>query len=406
MNLDAKPFEDICAEDVLALIPDVAENRRIDYKKCLPDTGEKGVRSFLNDVCALANSSGGFLVYGVEEAHDDDDKPTGVPMSVCGVGDVNEDRNVLEWQQRIGQCIEPRLIGHRIRFIGGFQDDARVMLVYIPKSLFSPHWVNYAGKREFRVRHDRGNQLMDIGEIRHAFVEARQLPERIEEYRRLRASQVLANEAPIALLEGMTVMIHFMPLSSYGADAPLIELVGMNRRQQVRCIGVDSYINRLNFDGRLFHGGHSDEYSRVYAQFYRDGKVEMVMSEAKSKADARAERADTPYIRSSWFEMETIRSVQEVLGLLTQLGAKPPIYAGLTLMRVKGWVMARPHSNSFDMRDIPPIDRDVLFTPLVTADDLAVDAGRLMKPAFDAIWQASGLAESPYYDDEGNWKGR
>ncbi|MDA3936870.1 MAG: ATP-binding protein, partial [Actinomycetota bacterium] len=158
MILDEKPFDAILADDVLSLIPDVAEGRRIDYKASLPDTGEKGVRSFLNDVCALANSAGGCLVYGIAERADSESGAgTGIPESISGVGDVNDDDLIRAYQQRITQCIEPVIIGHRIRFIDGFEGGHSVMIVFVPKSLFAPHRVNYQGKKEFYVRHDRSN---------------------------------------------------------------------------------------------------------------------------------------------------------------------------------------------------------------------------------------------------------
>ena len=110
MILDGKPFDELTAGDIHALIPEVAENRRLNYKRALPENNEKGVRRFLNDVCALANSAGGYLIYGIDEERDEDNNKTGVPSEVCGVGDINEDEAIRDWQQRITQAIEPRLV--------------------------------------------------------------------------------------------------------------------------------------------------------------------------------------------------------------------------------------------------------------------------------------------------------
>lgn len=107
MLLDDKPFEQLTAADIQALIPAVSEGRRIDYKRELPDDREKSIRSLLNDVCAFANSAGGYLVYGVEEEQDEDGNNTGVPFRVCGIGNVTFDQVQLAWEQRIKQNIEP-----------------------------------------------------------------------------------------------------------------------------------------------------------------------------------------------------------------------------------------------------------------------------------------------------------
>ena len=48
-------------------------------------------------------------------------------------------------------------------------------------------------------------------------------------------------------------------------------------------------------------------------------------------------------------------------------------------------------------------DRDSLLLPDLLIDDLAVDLPSLLKPAFDAMWQASGWSRCLDYGEEGTW---
>ena len=399
MILDDKVFEQITADDILALIPEVSESRRIDYKEALPDGNEKGVRSFLNDVCAMANSAGGFLVYGIAEARDEENNQTGNPEKVVGIGEVVADQVVQAWQQRITQAIEPRIIGHRVSVVSGFPDGQSVMLVYVQKSLFAPHRVNYQGKKEFYVRHDKCNLPMDIGEIRHAFVEAKEVPQRIDDYRRLRVSQILAGETPIELLINCPIFVcHVIPLSSF-ADDSSVDVTTLMQRHAMPLVGGNASGGRLNADGYLYSDGVGSDYHRGYVQVYRSGVIEMASTVARM---GETDQRGVPTLASQWQEKEYIDFVNGTMEALRDLGVQPPVYICISLLRVKGTVMARPQRfwGSGDL-----IDKDILLIPTMTSETLAEPADRLMRPAFDIVWQASGLPASPYYNEEGDWTG-
>lgn len=398
MSLDGKPFDQLIAEDILALIPDVAEGRRLDYKKALPENTEKGVRSFLNDVCALANSAGGWLIYGVDEEREDDSK-TGVPSEVCGVGEVNEDEAIRDWQQRITQAVEPRLIGHRVGFINGFEDGKKVMVVYVPKSLFAPHRTNYKGVKEFYVRHDRNNLPMDIGEIRHSFVEAKEVPQRIDEFRRLRAMQILAGETPVELLPEWTMYVcHIIPLSSFADDAG-IDVTSLGRHTTTNVMKQSVGGGRLNADGYLFTCGLRGDYDSGYVQVHRTGTIEMVYTTQDIPSKTQRGTLGLP---SQWQEEGYLAFVDSGLKIMRDLGVQPPAYIGITLLRVKGVVMIRPQRY---FGDGDPIDKDTLIIPTVTSDTMEEPADELLHPAFNMVWQASGLDASPYYNEDDKWVG-
>jgi hypothetical protein len=51
------------------------------------------------------------------------------------------------------------------------------------------------------------------------------------------------------------------------------------------------------------------------------------------------------------------------------------------------------------------IGRDVLRLPERTIEDFGERTDLIMKPIFDALWNAAGYSEDPYYNDEGTWVG-
>jgi hypothetical protein len=398
MLLDEKPFDQIEGEDILGLIPGVAESRRIDYKSAIPGDSERDVRSLLTDVCALANAGGGYLLYGISEERDDDGNSTGVPESVIGVGAVNENRVLLDLQQRINQGIEPRIIGHRARFVTA-GEGAKVLVVYVPRSLLSPHRITYRGARDFYIRHDRGNQLMDMMEIRHAVLDVAGLPQQVEEHRSTRVSRILAGETPIQLLPNCAVfMLHIIPISHF-TEAKTVDVTGVKSRP-MQSINVHVTRSRLNADGFLFYGGVDSEYERGYVQLFRDGVLEF----CATHEDQPREYNGMLGLSSQWQEEGFLVSLRQGLELLSELGIEPPLYIGLTLARIRGAAMTRPQRFwRFEDGDQIAFDKDLILAPTVVVESADENPAHILRPAFDAVWQASGFPYSPYYNDEGDW---
>ena len=398
MLLDKKPFDQLLGDDVLGLIPGTAEGRRIDYKLELPGDGERDVRNVLADVCALANAAGGYLVYGVQEEKDDAGANTGIPESVVGVGEVNEDRFTLDLQQRINDGIEPRIIGHRARFIP-VGDAGKVLIIRIPASLLSPHRVTYRGTRDFYIRHDRGNQLMDLDEIRSAFLDVSTLSERVEEFRRLRTSRILAGDTPIPLLEMCPVFVlHVIPMSHFTKEDG-VDVTGVQIRP-MHAVAAQVSRARLNADGFLFYSSPDNERERGYVQLFRDGTLEVCSTHAHEPREFNG----IPTLASQWLEEGFIDSLRDGLELFSSAGVQPPLYIGLALCRVRGAALARPERlRGFPDLDAIAIDKDTVFSPTVVIEGVGGSPGSILRPAFDSVWQASGFPHSPYYNDDGEW---
>ena len=64
------PIELLCIDEALLLSAcsgQWLESQTLEVKQSLPGTDDKSRNEFLKDVCALANSSGGDILYGIRE---------------------------------------------------------------------------------------------------------------------------------------------------------------------------------------------------------------------------------------------------------------------------------------------------------------------------------------------------
>jgi hypothetical protein len=52
-----------------------------------------------------------------------------------------------------------------------------------------------------------------------------------------------------------------------------------------------------------------------------------------------------------------------------------------------------------------PIDRDTLLLPEVLVEDFSVSTDNLLRPVFDALWQAAGFSSCEHYDAQGHYDG-
>jgi hypothetical protein len=83
------------------------------------------------------------------------------------------------------------------------------------------------------------------------------------------------------------------------------------------------------------------------------------------------------------------------------LDVELPVFAFLTMVGVKGYYMET--GQRFWRGDREVIDRDILVLPEVEVENYDVKAESLLRPCFDAVWNACGYARSFNYDEKGNW---
>ncbi len=385
-------IDDITADHIRALITNgVREGRTIEYKQSLPRRNDKETKEFLADVSSFANASGGDLVYGIAAAN-------GVPMSAVGLQAANLDQEMLRLDGIIRNAIAPRILGFRMRPIAGL-DNGPVLLLRVPRSWAGPHMVTFGGSSRFSTRSSAGKFPMDVDELRSAFALAGDLPQRIRMWRDERLSRILANETPIPLHDPSLLVLHLVPVQSMHSAPTLAVIDLVSKSGQLGPIGVGGGNRRINLDGLAMCTESHDRRLRFagYAQTFRSGCIESVFSGLAQSE----EKGRPPSIPIQECEKWTLEAVARYVRTLNELSIGFPMVVMLSMMGVKGAVFAIGRGIDAHAQ---PIDRDPLLLPEIVIEEAPRDLPRLMRPMFDAAWNAGGLYHSFNYDGKDNWK--
>jgi predicted HTH transcriptional regulator len=121
--------------------PPLHESQTLEYKAAGKPFNDDDRADIAKAVCALANSSGGVIVYGIMTARDDRTKPTGFSGF-----DV---RNVELFDQTVATRIQKPVVGLERKVLAA--ENATVLVVFVPKSVYSPHQDTLACRYYYRA---------------------------------------------------------------------------------------------------------------------------------------------------------------------------------------------------------------------------------------------------------------
>lgn len=388
-----KSIIDITEHDLQTLVDErEAESRSIDYKVMLNLDVDRAKEDFRKDVTAFANSAGGDLVIGVRDEN-------GIPVEVCGfdLGSQSQEQFRLRLLDILQSRIKPRVQGVGIR---PFQlaNGRWAAVVRVPRSFAKPHQIEIGNKDfQFWFRHDGGNQRMDVDELRDAILAADTLAERRRTFRVERVGNVVAGETPIPMRTGPKTVLHIVPLEAFSATANY-DLSKVEDENFARLAPIIPSINysRHNFDGYIVSSFMPNpDKPNSYLQVFRNGIVEAVDSRI---TDMSRQSGSFP---ATYMEGKLIAAVSRIFALQQDLGVTPPVLVMLTLVGVAGLNVTR-NQDEF-MSQPSPIDRDVLMVPEMLVEDFPNKVDGVLRPIFDAVWNAAGYSACPNYDEGGNW---
>lgn len=387
----AKPLDEVDAGDIEALVINGEEERRtIDFKRDLPGSTDKDKSELRADVTSFANAAGGDLIFGVDERG-------GVATAVLGLPDVDTDKEIRRIESVIQSSIDPRVPGFQSRAIP-IPGKAPVIVVRVPKSWRGPHLVKINDTFRMFGRNSKGKYIFDATEIRSAFALSEQLPERIRRWRDDRLAKVIGGDAPVPLEDGARLFIHLLPLWSFAGSVELSAGELGKQRLAFGPPGGDGFSQRFNIDGMITSPQALRERRRnkAYCQVFRSGRVEAVSAEFVNVHDNH--RA----VASIWYEETVMASIGSYLKGLKDLGVPLPIVALVAIAGAKdAWFAVH---QSLMGRENSTIDRDLLLLPDVLIENYTPDIPTLLRPVFDAVWNAAGWERSFYYDENGKWK--
>jgi hypothetical protein len=385
-----RPLEALVVDDLQALIDAaVSESREIEFKQTV-GLSDRDKREFLADVSSFANATGGDLLIGIAEKG-------GCAAELVGVPSAEADATILRLENIIRDGVEPRIPGLHSRAVA-IDSERSVIVIRIPRSFAAPHMVSFGGLSRFYSRNSAGKHKLDIGEIRAAFALSDSSRTRLQNFRSERLARITAGETPVALPPNPKTVLHVIPLTVADATAQ-IDAPGLTGDpQHFRPLSGSAWDSRVNFDGAIAYASDGDgALARSYTQVFRNGAIEGV----EGVILRREYSGGTHLIPSLVLERTLIEGLTLYLALLAKLLVEPPYLVGVSLLDVRGHVMALARA-----RESREIDRDDLIVPELLVEDASQPADAILKPAIDAVWQAAGLHMSENYDEHGSWHDR
>jgi hypothetical protein len=360
-----------------------SENMYLDFKRDLPGRDSRGTQDLASDVSAFANSSGGDLIYGINE-----DGQGRAADIVPQVGNMDEEARRV--QDVLMNGIEPRVPGLQVVPLivaGGF-----VLAIRVPQSWAGPHRVRQ--NNAFYLRENGRKRTLDVPEIRGLFLRSDHQAQRVRDFRTERLSQILAGGAPHRLVHGALLVGHFVPTQAALGEVA-VDPVPYMRDRRLPVLSTTIPGARINADGALVVRNPRPEGTHGYSQLFRNGYFETVKVLA-------APPEELAVLDSVSYEREFIALVHTLRAEYIHLGISTEMTCMVSLLRANraGLGFNRRDYNLEDHQGY--FDRETLALPdvLLPAE---VNEEQALRPVFDLMWQSAGIERSLNYDEAGNW---
>jgi len=389
MELFGKALSEVSMEDIETIVRDkIPESRTMDYKLEVHPATDAGNKEFLKDISAFANTVGGYVIYGVDEKE-------GIPTSIKGV-EVNDfDELKLRFENLLRTGVDPPIRG--IDFVEvDFKNSKKVVVALVPKSVARPHAVKIKKHFRFYGRNSGGVYMLEVDDLRRAFLASETLATRIRSFRNDRIAQIATGEGHMRVESGAKIVLHMIPVSAFELgrkyDLASFSVSG------IEPINAFSWSYRYNYDGLVsFLDDRKTGTIQSYDQLFHNGIIEAV------EVDLLSPRDDKKRIPSVAFECSIVQAFDNYIDVLGKLGVDFPVWVALSLLGVKDYWML-PAPSLYGCYRSYQIDRDELIIPEVQVEQVKVSGEEILKPIFDAIWNACGYERSFNYDENGKWK--
>lgn len=391
-----KRLSDLGIEDLERLIRDgVSEGKTLEYKQALPADADSDKKGFLADVSSFANTVGGFLIYGMTEEK-------GMPKALVAINMVDQDTEIRRLDNLIRDGIAPR-IKSQIKILS--HESGGILVIQVERSWTSPHRVTFKGHDKFYARNSAGKYPLDVGELKSAFLLSQTLSEKVKRFHEERIAAVETEKAFHPLIAEAKTVLHIIPLNSFdqGQQIDLQKVIDTpGKLRPLDCRGWD---HRINLEGFLAYSGSRDESGRAYAyaQLFRNGIIEAVNCSILGHTRHATQDGKT-YVPTLTFEDELIKSTNEYLALLHELGAQPPFVMFISILGAEGRHLGVSSNMGSWIHEYPPIDRHIIDLPEIIVDDYGMDAAKILRPSFNLFWNVCGYPRSHNYDEDGNRK--
>lgn len=384
-----KSLEKIEKADLEVLIKNRAEeNISLDYKRGLPGSTDSEVKDFLFDIASLANSRGGYLIFGIEEEKDSQGKNTGIPKEILGCDIPNTDELIRRIESLIHTGIEDRISGIQFNIIP-VKNKRSCLIIHIPKSPRSPHMVTFRGSNKFYSRHYKQKLPMSISEIRDSVTTAANIVTKSEDILSQRFEQFLKDRKEKNLL-------YMAALPLYNEEN-LINPTDEETKQAIRAFDV---VNGIWYGSRWSTGVRTT----LWGAIRRDSRgLELTVFRNGLIGSVRPfieEEKGQKIIYSKGVAWTYRNFIEHTKNFFDKLGGHFPVLATAVIVNVQGYKIVPP----LDSTHIEEWKEQYIKLPIIEIENSSVDATSLIKKPMDLLYNAFGLDRCSLFNDQGNLK--
>jgi hypothetical protein len=356
----------------------------LEFKRELPQPRlEQAKVELLKDVCAMANSAGGDILYGMEER----DGAAAALVPITEPFDAAERR-----MRQVLDAIEPRLDGLRFREVtlgsGGY-----AMVLRVPASYAGPH--RFASR--FVLRDGTRNTDMTYDQLRAAFDRTATLAARAISFRDERVARIERGDGFRDVEAGPLMVVHVLPMEGMsGRKVANLALLYNSFATMITNSRWGGASRAYNLDGITIFPARNRDGHQGYVQAFRNGTLEFV------------ELIGREYEGQKWIASanlaEWFRNALPLAAHASRLtGVAGPAIVSLGLVGAKGYTMALPQGFMWHGR-AAAADRERMVVPEVWVDDVTSlpPVDEIARPMLDVLWQGFQMERCLTYRDDGS----
>lgn len=391
MTLPAR-LTDTTQEHLEQLVADRAqEGLHLEFKRDFPTNWDAATKSeTLADITALANASGGDLVYGIAE-NSSAQADSLVPQVLSSV-----DQEVRRLQDFLLHLVEPRMPGVQVHpvpvTVSG--TSGHVVVVRVPQSWVGPHRVST--NQHFYIRDGLRKRPLNVPEIRGLFLRAQNMAQRVRDFRTDRLAKVLTGEVPYRLTQSTVLVLHLVPVDAVlgVVDVNPVQYLGLRRGIPVVASQSPAVESLVNLDGAAGARNLAQGGTYGYTLLFRNGFIETTWALSSNSPEMQA------VLPGGSYEDYIAQFIEAARGELREWGLREQVIVMLSILDAKKVTLG--FQRHWAEAQAGKFDRDVLAIPDVELSgerDVRVE----LKPLFDLVWQSAGFEASPHYDKSGSW---
>lgn len=396
----SKKIEEISLDDIKLLIDNsICESKTLEYKRELTIGSDNDKKEFLADISSFANSIGGDIIIGLEE-----DEKEKVPTNICGISYQNEDSLIRQVESLIRDSIQPIILNIQFRLLQ-LENSKGILIIRIPQSLISPHRVEYKNSGKFYNRNNKGKYPMDVNELRLAFNSGIDLSKKIEDFKMNRYYNLISNKSNLLTSNSPILVVHYIPISAFNNSLQLFSISDIKEaiRESNSSAFGNTNRNTITIDGISINYNQFEEKS--LANFKNNGIIEKAtinLFEKDFDLPGIAPKFVVNCIFSEALLNTIIQDFNEMKKYYKFLGITSPIIISYAFLNAIDYTI--PSMRAI-YHVLGKIDREILCINDLYIDNFNKETETILKPVFDAIWNACGYEKCPAFDDEENYIG-